>query len=285
MGADNHKTVISASSLAALLGSPGLCIVDCRSDLKDPARGRREFFEGHIKGAVFADLDLDLAAPVRPDSGRHPLPEPEAFRQAMRRIGLDDGNQVVAYDGGNGGLAARLWWMLRWLGHERVAVLDGGLAHWREQRLPMSEGDENVPEGYFSGEPRNNLTVSTDWLAEVVANDENLQLVDARDAARFRGEVEPIDAVAGHIPGALNRPFTENLDARGLWKQADELRRDWLGIEGLDTSKPWAVMCGSGVTACHLALSAEVAGLPAPALYVGSWSEWIRDSRRPIGRA
>lgn len=284
MSDDAHKTVISASSLAALLGSDGLCIVDCRSDLKDPAKGRSDFVKSHIAGAVFADLDTELAAPIGPDTGRHPLPEPERFRRALCRLGVSGSSQVVAYDGGNGGLAARLWWMLRWMGHDRVAVLDGGFQRWTQAGLPTAVGASEAESGDFSGEPREGMTVTTAKLARAISAGEGMQLVDARDARRFYGEVEPIDTVAGHIPGALNRPFSRNLDADGLWRDAATLRSDWLTLSELDPSKPWAVMCGSGVTACHHALSAEIAGLPAPRLYAGSWSEWIRDPDRPVER-
>lgn len=279
------KTVVSASSLVAVLGKDELCIVDCRSDLKDPERGRNDFVKGHISGAVFADLDTDLAAPIGPHTGRHPLPEATSFAQTLRHLGVSDKSQVVAYDGGNGGLAARLWWMLRWMGHDRVAVLDGGFQHWLARGLPLAAGVAENNAGDFSGKPRAGLTVSTASLARAVAAGERLQLVDARDARRFRGEVEPIDPVAGHVPGALNRPFSRNLDADGLWRDPSALRSDWQALRDLDPHEPWAVMCGSGVTACHHALSAEIAGMPAPRLYVGSWSEWIRDPDRPVQRS
>ncbi|MDZ7643664.1 MAG: sulfurtransferase [Woeseiaceae bacterium] len=277
--------LISVADLAANLEQPGWRVVDCRFDLEDPDRGRAEFAAGHVPGAVYAHLDHDLAGPVSAESGRHPLPDPAAFAATVAGWGISNDSQVVAYDGGPGALAARLWWMLRWLGHDRVAVLDGGYAAWEAAGEPVETAFRQPAGGSFRGQPRRGATVETAEiearLAATPAAASPLPLVDAREPGRFAGREEPIDPVAGHVPGALNFPFAQNLSGDGRWRPGRALAADWQRLLGADPPRDWAVMCGSGVTACHLALSAAVAGLPAPRLYVGSWSKWIRDPRRP----
>ncbi len=277
------SNLIDANELQSQIDDSDLRIIDCRFDLADPSSGRRAYLQGHIPGAVFADLDRDLAAPVSPDSGRHPLPDMNTFAATLGRLGISNASNVVVYDAGNGALASRAWWLLRWLGHERVRLLDGGFAHWIVSAGPVTSGSEQVTEAQFRPEPRADIVLTTAELESDIDAIAGMRLYDARDAARFRGEDEPIDPVAGHIPGSLNLPFPVSLDEDGRWKSTKALEAVWLSVLGEDRQAPWAVMCGSGVTACHLAISAMEAGYREPRLYVGSWSEWIRDPQRPIG--
>lgn len=276
------RNLISAEELAVLVESPDTRVVDCRFDLLDPGAGRRSYLSGHIAGAVFADLDQDLAAPVTPQSGRHPLPDAGTFARTCEKLGISNATEVVVYDQHNGSLAARAWWMLRWLGHDRVRLLNGGIDRWVSQGRPLVKGLEKVGTGSFHPEPRPGKVLTTDELVGGPEEVADIRLIDARDAARFRGELEPIDPVAGHIPGSTNLPFMASLHADGTWRPTGELEQLWFRVLGEDPGVPWAVMCGSGVTACHLALSGIEAGYSEPRLYIGSWSEWIRDPARPI---
>lgn len=279
----SDSNLISAQELQSRIDGPGLRIVDCRFDLSDPGAGRRAYQNGHIPGAVFADLDMDLAAPVTADSGRHPLPDVRTLANTFGRLGIDDETHVVVYDANNGAVAARAWWMLRWLGHDRVRLLDGGIDHWIASAGAVRKGKERASLRSFIARPRHDRVLTTAELASDVDSIATLRLIDARDAARFRGEAEPIDPVAGHIPGSLNLPFSVSLKDDSTWKAPAALEAIWLTVLGEDKSAPWSVMCGSGVTACHLAISAIEAGFAEPRLYVGSWSEWIRDPERPVG--
>ncbi len=274
--------LISAEALKSHLGDATLRIVDCRFELMRPAAGCSSHRQGHIPGAVFADLDKDLSAPIGPDTGRHPLPSVGDLAMTFGRLGIGSDTQVVVYDDCSGALASRAWWLLRWLGHERVALLEGGMARWQSLRLPIEVGDVTVQERVFDASPRPELILKTHEIVAAGQSVARLQLVDARDAARFRGDHEPLDVVAGHIPGAINLPFSESINADGMWKGTDELKRLWTRVLGAGHEGAWRVMCGSGVTACHLAMSGMIAGLDEPQLYVGSWSEWIRDPARPI---
>ncbi|MDH3351443.1 MAG: sulfurtransferase [Gammaproteobacteria bacterium] len=277
---NDQSPVISAEQLETSLGSADLRIVDCRFELTQADAGRNSYLRGHIPGAVYADLDKDLAAPVTAMSGRHPLPDAAALALTFGQMGISRNTGVVVYDDCSGAVAARAWWLLRWLGHERVAVLEGGFARWKSLQLPIEKGEVVPVAREFLAEPRAQLVIET---AEIMATPaESLRLVDARDAARFRGEAEPIDRVAGHIPGSVNLPFSASLNADGSWKDERALRDQWDDVLGDDSSRPFAVMCGSGVTACHLVISALLAGLPEPRLYVGSWSEWIGDPARTV---
>lgn len=281
-----YQHLISVSELEALRSMQNCRIVDCRFDLMDVNKGLADYRAGHIAGAVFADLDKDLSGPVTAESGRHPLPDAEQFANKIADWGINNDSQVVAYDSGNGALAARFWWLLRWLGHDRVAVLDGGLKAWTNAGHALDGVSEDrsprAPAGTFSGCPANTKVVSTNEIASAVAKGSTINLVDARDRPRYLGEAEPIDAIAGHVPGALNLPLTRNLDAEGFWHTPDKLAALWRETLADRPETPLTVMCGSGVTACHLVLSACLAGLPEPRMYAGSWSEWIRDPRRPI---
>lgn len=279
----HFDTLITVDELNARLDDPGLRIVDCRFSLADPEAGREMYEAGHLPGAVYADLDRDLAAPVTETTGRHPLPDAEALIASLRRWGIDTTSQVVVYDDAGGGLAARLWWLLNWLGHEQVALLDGGYAAWERAGLSVSTDARVLDAGNFTGQAGARPTVTSEDVLRHVVNDEQLLLIDARDEARFRGEQEPIDPIAGHVPGAVNLPFSTALNPDGTWKSRAQLTEIWgILLADVPTSRPLAVMCGSGVTACHLALSAAIAEVRPPALYVGSWSEWITDSGHPI---
>jgi thiosulfate/3-mercaptopyruvate sulfurtransferase len=273
-------TLISSGSLHSRLGSDGLRIVDCRFSLLQPEAGRASYLEAHIPGAVYAHLDEDLSGPVREDSGRHPLLDPAEQAQAFGRLGISNDSQVVVYDDAGGMVASRAWWLLRWLGHERVALLDGDFSHWVQSGFAVQSGQTQVAPVKFNARPREELVTETADLVDIGATGPTL--VDARDADRFRGISEPIDPVAGHVPGALNLPCAANLNGEGTWKEAAELRELWKQLLRSRFQSPVSVMCGSGVTACHLALSAYLAGLGEPRVYVGSWSEWIRDPDRPV---
>jgi len=276
------RHLITAQHLAESMASGRVRVVDCRFDLMDSDAGLRAYHAGHIPGAVFADLDRDLSGPVGPDTGRHPLPAAGTLAATFGRLGIDHDTPVVVYDAGNGGLAVRAWWLLRWLGHEQVALLDGGLAAWEQLDLALQPGDETCEPAQFEPRPHDALVMTLDELLHNGSTAEGLNLIDARDAIRFRGESEPIDPVAGHIPGARNLPYSNSLHDDGRWKDERKLRGIWAETLGNDTETPSAVMCGSGVTACHLVLSALLAGYREPRVYIGSWSEWIRDPGRPV---
>lgn len=281
-----YTTLIQVSELAALARetSPAsLAILDCRHDLARPEWSDHAYAEGHIPGAVQAHLDRDLSGPLTPETGRHPLPEVTKLASTLGSWGIDSATQVVAYDQGNGMYASRAWWLLRWLGHAQVAVLDGGFAAWQETGLPVTREGATRPQRSFVPRPAREAWLTTAEVQQALART-SIALIDARGADRFAGENETIDPVAGHVPGATNRPFAKNVDARGRFLPAAELRRQWThALAGADTGNVVA-MCGSGVSACHNLLALEIAGLPGARLYAGSWSEWIRDPLRPVAR-
>jgi thiosulfate/3-mercaptopyruvate sulfurtransferase len=278
-----HTTLIGADELAQHLNDPRYVIVDCRHDLMNLAAGREAYAAGHIEHAVFADIETVLSGTKRGADGvfrgRHPLPERVQLVESLRALGINDERQVVAYDAHGGMFAARLWWLLRWLGHDAVAVLDGGLAAWQAQALPLTTAMETRAPGDISNKPSLVSTVSvTDVVNNLTSGERTV--VDARAADRFRGENETIDPVGGHIPGAKNRFFKDNLGADGRFRSAEQLRADFAAL-AIEPGK--AIMqCGSGVTACHNLLALEVAGMPGAALYPGSWSEWCADPARPV---
>lgn len=279
---DDRHPLISGEALAnRLAGESPPVVVDCRFALSDPDAGLKSYKQGHIPGAVYAHLDDDLAAPPGPGTGRHPLPLAATLRDTLRRLGIDDDTQVVVYDDAGGAIAARLWWLLRYMGHERNAVLDGGISSWTSAGGELAAGEPpDARLGSFSGMPDEALVASTAELeGGTVGN--GICLLDARSGARFRGEEEPIDAVAGHVPCAVSLPFNEQLDAEGRFLDRDALRQVWKNAAN-GAGAEHIVMCGSGVTACHLALGALLAGHSMPRVYVGSWSEWIADPERPV---
>jgi thiosulfate/3-mercaptopyruvate sulfurtransferase len=275
------RTLISTEDLANRIGSPDLVVCDVRHDLQKPDEwGEAAYRAGHVPGAVFVHLDRDLSAPRTGRNGRHPLPTPEAAAALFGRLGIAAGKEVVAYDQGPGMYAARMWWMLRWLGFESAAVLDGGFAKWKaEGRATATDIAQSAPAAFAIR--RVTPTVSAAGVAASLAR-RALVLVDARAPERFRGETEPLDPVAGHIPGARNRPFSQNLDADGTFKEPAFLRAEFNAL--LDGTSHELVVhhCGSGVTACHNLLAMEIAGLGETRLYPGSWSEWCSDPARPI---
>ena len=286
-----YTTLITASELAACINNciddSKVVVVDCRHDLMNLAAGADGYATGHIPGAVFGAIETALSGPKHGADGRfrgrHPLPERAALLATLRTWGVNDDSQVVAYDAHGGMFAARLWWLLRWLGHPAVAVLDGGLAAWQLQALPMTTDVPARPRGAINERAPLMQTVSADEvLANVLANigSSQLTIIDARAPERFRGENETIDPVGGHIPGAKNRFFNDNLQPDGRFKDAAALKADFSALLA-DPAK--AVMqCGSGVTACHNLLALEVAGMFGAALYPGSWSEWCADPARPM---
>jgi thiosulfate/3-mercaptopyruvate sulfurtransferase len=279
----NEGPLIQAENLAERLEDNALRIFDCRFDLLRPEAGQANFHDEHIPGAAYADLNRDLSAPQTPGSGRHPLPEPAAFAARLREWGVSGDSVVVAYDDGNSMYAARLWWMLRWLGHSKALVLDGGMRRWMQLGLPLDETIRSHPPGNFVAHPHPEFVVGAQEVL-AASRDGTSRIIDVRAPERYRGDVEPIDAVAGHVPGARNHPFTSSLGADGRFLPAAELRaaleERLAGVPPRDT----VAMCGSGVTACHLLLAMEVAGLRGARLYPGSWSEWSRDPSRPVAR-
>ena len=274
-----YTTLISATELQSLLASGRpIAILDTSFDLTDKAAGERAYREAHLPGAVYAHLDRDLAAPPTGRNGRHPLPSRDAFARTAGRLGIAPGVQVVVYDRQGAMFAARAWWMLRWLGHAAVAVLDGGFAAWAAAGGRVETG-ESTAAAQPPYPPAEALVAQVD-IDAVAGRHADCRLIDARAPERYRGETEPLDARAGHIPGALNRFFKDNLDAAGRFRSADELRREFTALVG-DAPQQVIHQCGSGATACHNLLAMEVAGLSGSKLYVGSWSEWSSDPARP----
>jgi thiosulfate/3-mercaptopyruvate sulfurtransferase len=279
-----YTSLIEAAALAPHVNDANWVIVDCRHDLVNLAAGREAYAAGHLPNALFADMEHELSGAKRDANGafrgRHPLPEQDAFIELLRSWGVNDDTQVVAYDAHGGMYAARLWWMLRWIGHEAVAVLDGGLPAWQTAGQPVVT---DAPAARASGTiaARAPLVTTVDVNA-VLHNVEHggRQVVDARAPDRFRGENETIDPVGGHIPGAKNRFFKDNLQADGRFKAPAQLKAE-LGV-AVGDPRSAIMQCGSGVTACHNLLALEVAGMPGAALYPGSWSEWSADAKRPI---
>ncbi len=281
-------TLISAQELAQRLGDPALVVLDCRFDLARPDWGAEAYAAGRIPHARYAHLDRDLSAPVSRTSGRHPLPEPLALGARFGAWGIGPDSQVVAYDQGPGAFAARLWWLLRWLGHTGVAVLDGGLAAWQAAGFALETTAAAAPSArHFAGRPDARLLADTPEIERALRAGAlergEYPLIDARGADRFAGQNETLDPIAGHIPGALNHPFTDNL-AGGRFLDAAALRARYLRTLGRRPAERVVCMCGSGVTACHNLLALEIAGLGGARLYAGSWSEWIRDPARPVSR-
>jgi thiosulfate/3-mercaptopyruvate sulfurtransferase len=281
-------TLIGAAALRDLVGKPDIAVIDCRCDLMNPEGGRRAYLEGHIPEARYADLNRDLSAPITATSGRHPLPTPDEFALTLARLGVGRATQVIAYDDSTGAFAARLWWMLRWMGHPAAAVLDGGLKAWVSEGGALQAGEERpLPAAavgrHFFVQADAGALIGTAELEQRI-RDPAFLLIDARAGERYAGTVEPIDAVAGHIKGAVNHPFSANLGMDGRFLPAPALRQVWERRLAGRSPTQVAAMCGSGVTACHNLLSLEIAGLRGAKLYAGSWSEWIRDPRRPIAR-
>lgn len=271
----------SPEELARHLGDPAWVIVDCRFDLARPDSGESAWRHEHIPGAWYAHLERDLSSPPGPRTGRHPLPDPDALVRLFSRWGVTAPTRVVGYDEAGGAMAARLWWLLRWMGHTNAALLDGGLAAWRAAGLPLSADPPAERPARFNGSPGHMPVLGT---AEVERRlgDTATALIDVRARARYLGTTEPIDPVAGHVPGAINLPLQDNLAGDGRFRPAAELRAAFDAARGGREPDRLAVMCGSGVTACHGLFALELAGLPGASLYAGSWSEWIRSPARAV---
>jgi len=273
-------TLVDVEHVSARLTDPDWLLIDCRASLADPLQGRREWAQAHIPGALHADLEAELSGPVTPATGRHPLPSHEAWTATLSGWGITPMTQVVAYDGGGGQFAARLWWMLHWAGHHNAAVLDGGLAAWQAAGLALDVSTRLRTPTHYQPAWHDDRVVTTEVLRGLL--DAGCLLVDARAPERFAGHHEPVDPVAGHVPGASNHCCNANLDSTGRFLPPEELRRRWSTTLADRGAAGIVSMCGSGVTACHNLLALAHAGLPPGRLYAGSWSEWIRDPARPV---
>jgi thiosulfate/3-mercaptopyruvate sulfurtransferase len=274
-------TLITPAALALHLDDPDWVVVDCRFTLTDTEAGRQSYQQGHIPGARYAHLDEDLSAPITPTRGRHPLPDPDVLAGKLGRWGISDNTQVVVYDATFGSMAARLWWLLRWLGHPRVALLDGGFPRWQREGFPVTGNAPRITPATFTARLDDSLRVDA-GVVERIRNAPDHVLLDARAEERFAGDIEPLDKVAGHVPGAVNLPWEDNLDFGGNYLTPEELRALYAEKAGTTTPQHVVHMCGSGVTACHSVLAMEHAGLKGSKLYAGSWSEWITDPKRPV---
>lgn len=278
------RTLISSGALALHLPETAFVVIDCRFKLDDVQWGEREYEASHIPGAVYAHLDRDLSGPKTGANGRHPLPDPKTLAATFGRLGIADGVQVVAYDQNNGMFASRLWWLLRWMGHDAAAVLDGGFAKWTAEGRETRAGSEHATPRNFAGSPRAEMMVDANRVAALMTQG-GWRLVDARAPERYRGEVEPLDKLPGHIPGAANHFFQTNVDANGVFLTPEALRAGHAAALAGVAPDHVVAYCGSGVTACHNLLAMEHAGLGGAKLYPGSWSEWSADPKRPVERS
>ena len=276
----SYTTLVDVATLATHLGDQDWRVVDVRHQLSDVGYGERAYTESHIPGAVFLHCDRDLSGPLTGGNGRHPWPERDRLAARLREIGIGPQTQVIVYDDAQGMIAGRLWVLLRWLGHERVALLDGGLQAWQAAGGAMTALPPNLHAVAFKADEGVGPVTASDVLERLETP--GMRLVDARSPDRYRGENETIDPVGGHIPGAVNRFFRDNLQADGRCKPAAELRAEWLTILAGALPEQVIHQCGSGVSACHNMLAMEIAGLPGSRLYAGSWSEWCADPGRPV---
>jgi len=276
-----EKNLVTTAELAEHLGDPDWIVFDTRHELGDVEKGRRAYAAGHIPGAYFLHVDEDLAGPRNGKNGRHPLPDPAVFAAKINDRGVAPGKQVVVYDDLGGNFAVRLWWMLRWLGHDRVALLDGEWPQWVKEGRPVTTEVPALRKGDFVARPRLAATVDAPFV-ERFHDDASIKLLDARAPERFAGLKEPIDPVAGHIPGAVNRFWQKNLNPDGRFKSPQQLRNEYEEMLAGASGEQVVHMCGSGVTACHNIFAMAIAGLPEGRLYPGSWSEWVADPSRPV---
>lgn len=278
------NTIVSAETLSQNLNNPDWVILDCRDSLQDKTWGYQSYLDGHIRNAHYCYLYEDFSSPITSRTGRHPPPKVDELIKKLGNWGIDKQTQVVVYDDMSGAFAARIWWQLRALGHLNVAVLDGGLKYWLDQNNALTTEIVKPTLTEFTVDFNPDQLITSNQVVKNLT-EKNFSLLDARAAPRYRGEEEPIDPIAGHIPDALNRDFTTNLDSKGLFLSADELRQQFEAIIEQAENQQLVHMCGSGVTACHNMLAMEIAGLSGSKLYLGSWSEWITDSSRPIIRS
>ena len=279
-----YKTIINADDLIKNLDNDNFSIVDCRCDIKDTSYGIDAYNEGHIPNAIFADIDNDMASEKTSTSGRHPLPNPEKLAEKLSQWGIDAEKQVVIYDDAGCAFAGRVWWILRWLGHKGgVAVLNGGLGAYMKAGGKLVTSQTSKPRLSYKLDVNNNLHVDIETVTDAQYKMDAL-LVDARSRERYLGVKDEVDPIAGHVPGAISHPLGKNLDKNGLFKSPEELKLEFNKIIGDNNPKDIISMCGSGITACHNIIAMEIAGIKGVRLYVGSWSEWITDSKRPIAK-
>ena len=276
-----YQTLVTPKQLAAHIDDPHWVVFDCRFSLTDLEAGHRSYLKEHIEGSHYADLERDLSSQVTPESGRHPLPDPPQLARKLSAWGVHNRSQVVVYDDAFGAIACRLWWLLRWLGHRDVAFLDGGLPRWSREGYSLTSSASVSSPAQFEPRVDNDLWVTSQFVEHAIQSD-RIVLIDARAEERFSGEREPLDKIAGHIPGAINMPYDDNLAFSGQLLEAEELKKIYATTVKSKSNKDVIHMCGSGVTACHNILAMELAGLEGSKLYVGSWSEWITDKRRSI---
>ena len=279
-----HTTLISTDVLAEHLVNPSWLIADCRYNLNDETWGRAQYESAHIPGAVFVDIAHDLAGPRTGTNGRHPLPPLEDMAATFARLGIADDIQVIAYDQEAGAFASRLWWMLRYLGHDAVAVVDGGFAKWTREGRPVRGGVDTRRPAPFIPRLRKEMRVT---VGETLAHlgDPSVLLIDARSPDRYAGKPDPLDTIYGHIPGARNRYYRDNVDDAGTMRSGRELRTDFEKVLAGSPASQAVMYCGSGITACHNLLAMEHAGLRGARLFAGSWSEWESDPNRPVERS
>tara|TARA_R110002049_G_scaffold252264_1_gene426873 strand:- start:12067 stop:12915 length:849 start_codon:yes stop_codon:yes gene_type:complete len=276
-----YNTIISAQDLKTIIDKDNVRVFDCRFSLKDPQGGLKSYQAGHLPMAQFADMDTQLSSTMTKTSGRHPLPDEKEFLAQLKAWGINNDTQVIAYDDISGAFAARLWWMMRWMGHDKVAVLDGGMQQWTQQGFPLSQEKVEFAPGNFTGKANMDWLVSIDEVQAKLKADDMI-LIDARAADRFTGRDKTIDPVPGHIPGAYNLPFGGNLTKDGLFETPDTINQRFAKIIQDQPLTSVTNMCGSGVTACHNLLAQAVAGMPPTKIFIGSWSQWIKDASRPV---
>ena len=277
----NNGPLLSSKELEQYLGNPDWVIIDCRFDLSSPEWGYGVFIENHVLGSVYAHLNKDLSGATSPSSGRHPLPSPDDFAKKLGSWGISPSSRVVVYDSNGGAFAARLWWMLKMIHHDSVYVLDGGYPKWKGENHPIQAGLHQNPPGDYDEIKFDPQMVATSSDVMQAINDQRNTIIDARTPERYRGEIEPIDPIAGHIPSAINRFHGLNLQPEGSFKTTTQLLAEFNELLQQNTSINTIVYCGSGVTSCHHMLAMQIAGLPAGRVYIGSWSEWIKDPDRP----
>ena len=279
-----YKTIISAKNLIKNLHNSDFKIFDCRCDIKDSAYGLDAYNDGHIPGAIFVDVDLDLASEKTSTSGRHPLPNPEIIAEKLSKWGVSDNTQAVIYDDAGGAFASRMWWILRWLGHENAAVLDGGMGSFLSLGQKLTAEHTEITSSQFNPRIHDNMHVVIEEVEKIQYQLDKV-LIDARSTERYLGIKDPVDDIYGHVPGALSSPLGLNLDKNGFFRTSDELKLHFSKLLGEIRPENTVSMCGSGITACHNLLAMEIAGLSGARLYVGSWSEWITNPKRPIAKS
>jgi thiosulfate/3-mercaptopyruvate sulfurtransferase len=279
----SYKTIISAKDLIKNVNNDDFIIFDCRCDISDSSYGIEAYNEGHIENSIFIDIDHDLASEKTSDSGRHPLPDPRLFSEKLSQWGMSNNKQAVVYDDAGGAFAGRMWWILKWLGHSNVAVLDGALGAWMSIGGKLTSKPTIFERAVFEPNPNDNMYVSIKDVEDAQYKMNKL-IIDARSRERYLGIKDPVDPIAGHIPGAVSHPLGMNLDKNGHFKSPEELRHNFNKIIGDTVSSDIISMCGSGITACHNILALEICGIKDVTLFVGSWSEWITDKSRPVAK-